>query len=220
MASQKLARDCAEEAGGYDGFGGRVLGATQEIGSMTEILIGIVSAIVAAAALWFTWTSWKIKELRKDEILAWSLDCIDILQRTQMTLSVMETSVKKSDFSEILKELKLRSSVQVERGRLFFLNVSANYGNDKPVAYRGLRPVILDCLVANCQICDRACESSPEMLLKLKHLSLDYTREFVSYAQQEVGRSRKSKSGAEAAGNPVDIAFEVRNYGNNSPKTY
>jgi hypothetical protein len=183
-------------------------------------MVGIVTTSAAVFALWFTYANWKIKELRKDEILAWSLECIEIMQRTQVLLCDFADNIVGPNYSSDFQILKMRSSVQVERGRMFFMNVPSQFGQDKPAAYRGLRPVILDCLVANYQICSLASSCETKNITTLKYLSIDYSRNFVSYVQEEVGRSRRSKSGAEAAGSPVDIEREILTYGSNRPATY
>ena len=175
---------------------------------MAEVFIGVLGIALTIVGLGFAYTAWRSKEPRKDEILAWSQECIDIFQRTYLAVSGASKATDKQKYFDVLPELKLRSSVQVERGRLFFLNVK----HDQLISNRGLRPIILDCLVANCQICELAPQYLDGDLRKLAAISLQYGRRFVTLAQEEVGRSQQSNSGAEKAGDHVDISNDMMDH--------
>lgn len=176
---------------------------------MSDVILGVLGFVISSISLGFAYAAWKTKELRKDEILDWSAECIDILQRTNVAIGDATRGNPAEDFPKLMADLRVRSSVQVERGRLFFKNVEHPWGAEKQPAYRGLRPKILDCLVANFQICEKAATRKQGDLERLEKLSLGYVRTFVSFAQAEVGRSRPSKSKANEAGHGVDIGAEM-----------
>ena len=176
---------------------------------MTQTIIGVLGLIVALIGLPFLYWEWKTKELRKDEVLAWSNDCIDVLQRTKLAIADAAGGRPAPDFATTMAELRARSSTQVERGRLFFRNVGDAHGGEKASAYKGYRVAILDCLVANSQVCNRAPQAAGNDLHALQHISEKYAKEFVSLAQSEIGRSRRSNSPAEDAGSSIDIDAEI-----------
>jgi hypothetical protein len=175
-----------------------------------DAVFQIVGVALTIAGLCFAYLAWKSKQLRKDEVLAWALESIDVFQRTYMVLSDVAATGVVDEFTADLRELRARSSTQTDRGRMFFRNVVSDWGKEKPAAYRGLRPKVLDCLVANCRICDYAlnCESIDYQYLP--DLTSKHSRAFVSLVQAEIGRTHQPKSGAELAGHHVDIAGEVR----------
>ena len=62
-----------------------------------------------------------------------------------------------------LASIGFDTAILVERGRIFFRNQPrGNYGTHKKAAYRGLRPLILDPLVAAHQIAVRIPDSQGE----------------------------------------------------------
>jgi hypothetical protein len=185
-----------------------------------EIGLGIFRLLATLIGLGFAYVQWRTKELRKDEILEWSQECIDVLQRTYLLVSAAAQGKIQPSYDVMLTEMRFRSSVQTERGRMFFLNVKDSWGSDKPKAYQGLRPVILDCLVANFQICELAQDPNGSDLFALEQLSLSNTRRFVSYAQEEVGRSKLSKSAAEGTGFHVDVTRDMHEYQPGPPLRY
>ena len=176
---------------------------------MSDVIIGILGLVISLVGLGFGYAGWRAKQLRSDEILSWSAECIDVLQRTKLTLGDAARGTPVDDFGKLMADLRIRSSVLVERGRLFFRNVEHPYGAEKQPAYRGLRPKILDCLVANCQICEIAPSCGQADLRTLDQVSLKYVTRFVSFAQAEVGRSRQSKSRANEAGQETDVRAEM-----------
>ena len=176
---------------------------------MTETIIGVLGLIVALIGLPFAYREWKTKELRKDEVLAWSNECIDVLQRTKLAIADAAGGRPAHDFTAVMAELRARSSTQVERGRLFFRNVGIAHGSEKASAYQGYRVAILDCLVATSQVCSRALQAGESDLQALTHISDTYAKRFVSLAQSEIGRSRRSNSPAEDAGSSIDIDAEI-----------
>ncbi|TXC68946.1 hypothetical protein FSZ31_08295 [Sphingorhabdus soli] len=183
------------------------------------MIVEILSSLIAAAALLFTFLAWKSKETRQDEILAWGCESIDIMQRTYLLIEFCSQNGINVEQKHIFSELRTRSSVQVERGRIFFKNTESDFGSDKPPAYRGLRPRILDSLVANCQMCQLAAAADTD-LKKLSWISCDHTRMFVSFVQEEVGRNKISKSGAASAGTGIDVEEDLMFDGASPPLNY
>ncbi len=177
---------------------------------MAELIVATFSFLAGVIGIWFTYASWKTKELRNDEIFEWSMTAIDILQRTyRHIVALRDSSAPRAD-AALFFELHLQSSVMVEKGRMFFRNVNRDDTRDGPNAYQGRRPIILDCLVANSQICQIApgLHDQPS-LAALARISERYTRQFIDLAQQEVGRSKAPLSGAAAAGTGVDVRGEL-----------
>ena len=81
-----------------------------------------------------------------------------------------------------------------------------SYGSDKPLAYQGLRPRILDYLLIAHQVACSWPTASAKDRLKLGYLADNATKEFVSTAQKEVGRDRTAFSGAAKEGTSIELS--------------
>ena len=77
-------------------------------------------------------------------------------------------------------------SALIDEGRLFFLNIRRDdYGQDKPSAYRGFTPRLMDCLKIAYLLLEKVRAGSPENDL-LRAQLVDARRDFVSELQREV----------------------------------
>jgi hypothetical protein len=183
--------------------------AIQAISKFFEAIVsnpGLVSALVAIAGVIFTWRKFREESLRRGEVLAWADDCIRIFEN----LIVAAILVDRSDFEEECRKRVLEAAFDapalVERGRIFFKNQPhGSYGSQKPPAYRGLRPKILDPLVAAHQIAVRFVSSDGEERIRLQLLAEDYLRTFVSLVQKEIGRERTAAAETKQAGRGFDL---------------
>jgi hypothetical protein len=170
----------------------------------TEFWPHITFVIASAVGLY----RWRVSELRHSDALAWSNRCIEVLQRTylKMKAAVSGLPISNDDFQGLADE----ASILVEQGRLLFRNVRNGYGKDKPTAYQGLRPKILDWVLCVHEAASRwEAASSAERTLLL-HAVETAERNFVSLAQREVGRARTSSKFTRAAGDgmPLDKLIE------------
>jgi hypothetical protein len=82
----------------------------------------------------------------RQEVRAWAAECIDVL-----TESAIPPAAPDGEHERVLR---VRTSALVDRGRLFFTNEGTADGDgpEKPTAFRGSRPSVLDHLVAAYQL--------------------------------------------------------------------
>jgi len=113
---------------------------------------------------------------------------------------------------ERLEHLSADLSVLIETGRIFFKNrpgknEPANWGNKKPLAYQGIRPKVLDYLVACYDASQEWRRADPARRRDLLDAVLESERQFVSLMQCEVGRAKS-------------LSIETRTPGKRSPLTW
>ena len=128
--------------------------------------------------------------LRRDEVLSWANEVIEALVTLRLVCA-LDSPLDEETARKKLGEIVVQTAVLVERGRMFFKNVDPDsYGPEKEPAYRGFRPRILDHIVVAHKI---ACEwqtADTEMKHMMALLAKSCLRNFLSLAEEEVGRSR------------------------------
>lgn len=86
---------------------------------------------------------YELKNIKRKEILDWYEKTITILIEVKHLVK----------YSKLVEDVKIKKmselSKQIECGRFLFPNVDKkdDYGKDKPIAYQGYRPLVLDLLV-------------------------------------------------------------------------
>lgn len=147
----------------------------------------------------------RLEDLRLDEVRQWGHRCIEVLQT--IVLLCAPTRVESPDDAEKIKSLGIEASLLTELGRSYFFNVpSDHWGNEKPTAYRGLRPLILDYVLTGFEISDRWPKASDTERMKLHRAAIMIEQNFVSLLQKETGRSgtRTPETAAPGSGNLLD----------------
>lgn len=121
----------------------------------TSDYIAIASLLIAFLAFIYSYlTNTKKYELTsqyRTEILSWYSETIDILVR-------LKIEAKDSFKDENLRnELLSRLSAKIEIGRFYFPNVDKGdkFGDEKPLAYKGYRNLMLDFLVFSFQVFEK-----------------------------------------------------------------
>jgi hypothetical protein len=140
----------------------------------TSDYISICSLLIAIAASIYSYlTNTKKYELTsqyRTELLSWYSETIDILIRLKFEA--------KNGYSDeaIKKDLLSRLSAKIEIGRFYFPNIDKGdrVGEEKPLAYRGYRSLMLDFLVFSYQVLDR-----PDAIEYLGHVE-KFQRHFTS----------------------------------------
>lgn len=166
-----------------------------------EAIAGVVSAAIALMGLLILAAQWREASLRRNEVTAWSLLSIQALQ----SLHLM-TILGSKGREEALDKLRFDTSVLIEQGRLFFRNKPyRDFGAEKPRAYQGLRPVILDQLVIAHQIACNLENADDDRRLRMRGAAENAVRAFVSFAQAEVGRNRPASEYANMAGQGISL---------------
>lgn len=154
-------------------------------------IAAVVSAIVAICTATMVWLQWRERRLRQDDVLKWALEVIRAQQSLYLTLFLGDSLADPQTARQTLARIAVDTSVLVEQGRLYFKNTPhPTYGAERPPAYRGYRPMLLDPLVVSHQIACQWEGASDEEKERMVLVAQDCVRSFVSMAQREVGRSR------------------------------
>jgi hypothetical protein len=163
-----------------------------------------LSVILAALALLGTYRSWRRRELRRDDVLAWGSEAIAALQT--LLLICLDEEQGRGSSNPRLEWVRFTSSILVERGRLFFRNADPDAkGAWKERAYRGYRPAILDHLVTAHQIASAWAAAEGLERTKLRLVAEDCVRNFVTLLQEEVGRDRTASADTGRGGAGADL---------------
>lgn len=156
----------------------------------SQVIVTLVSALIAGGALFLAWRQARERQLRKDDVLKWSLEAIRSLQTLYLLCFLGEPAFDKATIRKLLAQIVVDTSVLVEQGRLFFRNTPhESYGKDRHPAYRGYRPVLLDPIVVSHQIACQWEGATEDERIRMTLVAEDCVKRFVSLAQLEVGRS-------------------------------
>ena len=154
-----------------------------------ETAIAVTQALIALALFVLTRTihATQMRTQRASSVHEWGVACIDVLAEADRLLLVDSSAKADSICTDKRHQLLHRLSALTDRGRMFFENSHReSFGQDRLPAYRGLRPKILDPLVA----ANRALEQfqDPSGLPDAEtHARLrEWRRYFVSLLQVEV----------------------------------
>jgi hypothetical protein len=158
-----------------------------------DTIAAVVSAFVATASLFVGLVAFGISRresaLRRGDVLAWANEVICALESLLLICTLNESQLEAAASKSKLVEVIFNTSILVERGRIFFKNmVVDDFGREKESAYRGYRPLILDCIVIANKI---ACEwgnADEDTRLRMRIVAEECLKKFVSLAQKEVGR--------------------------------
>ena len=113
--------------------------------SILALIAAIASSVSAAVALGL-----QSRHKAEDFHISWNKDVIDWSNSCVESLTMMTIAVESGVALSTIESLNLRSSLSslIDQGRLLFENEkSSGYGANKPSAYQGYRPTMLDNLV-------------------------------------------------------------------------
>lgn len=175
-----------------------------------DTLATIGSVILTAIALFASWRSWRQSELRRDDVLEWANAAIAAMQSVRLITGASRMPLADEDARQRMAALMFETSILVERGRLFFRNSGSWKHRDKPHAYRGKRPEILDQLVVAHQIACSWPGAMPDERRAMGLVAEDVLRRFVSLVQMEVGRMRTASADTRRGGDGADLSWRMR----------
>jgi hypothetical protein len=173
-----------------------------------QFFFALMALFIGSMTLLITWKRWRQDQLRKNEVLSWADECVDVLQSIFLVSHTHKKFLNEGELRKIRFELSIKTSVLIERGRFFFRNeVSDDWGNQKPKAYRGYRPRILDHLVIGYQIVTRWPNKNEDEINKRSALALETVQNFVSLAQAEIGRDKVASAEAIKGGDHIELSI-------------
>jgi hypothetical protein len=175
-----------------------------------EAIAALVSAILTALALFAGWRSSRKSELRREDVANWADEAISALQTLLLICIHGDPPIPAAEAERRRVQVLVDTSVLTERGRLFFRNAAPySVGHDKPRAYRGKRPEILDQLVVAHQIACRWPSAGDDERVRMRLVAEDCLKQFVSLIQREVGRSRTASADTRRRGTGVHLRERI-----------
>ena len=173
---------------------------------MWEFLAALVSAFVALIGLVVAWRRTREAGLRKEDVHNWSNDVIRNMQSLVLVCERRNGALSPEVERAKLLDIFFETSVLAEQGRLFFKNQPAgSYGSDKPEAYRGKRPEILDQVLVAHAIARTFASADEASRARMCCVAEDAARRFVSLAQKEVGRGRTASAETRKGGTGTSL---------------
>lgn len=174
-----------------------------------EAVAAVASVILTAIALFAGWRSNRRNELRTEDVFDWASEAITALQTLLLTCIHGDPPIPAAEAERLRVEVLIKTSALVERGRLFFRNAGPHVERDKPRAYRGKRPEILDQLVAAHQVACRWPRASDAERVRMRLVAEDCLKQFVSLVQTEVGRSRTASADTRRRGTGAHLTARM-----------
>ncbi len=166
-----------------------------------KLVTALLGALGTLVAIFLGLRKAREDSLRRGEVLAWADDCIATIENMIVGAVLFDRPAFEQECRKRMIDSAFDAAALIERGRIFFKNQPfGTFGSEKPPAYRGLRPRILDPLVAGHQIAVRFMEADEEARIKLQLLAEDYLKAFVSLVQKEIGRERTAAAETKQAG--------------------
>ena len=159
-----------------------------------------------AASLWsaaFAVYLWRRSEIRQADLLRWADKCIEELQTLAVITRPGSTRWLEEELRrERIQKVALATSILLEQGRLLFRNVqvSGREAGNKPTAYLGFRPIVLDHLLEAHTIAIHWEGEDERGQQLLSEEARELARAYVSQMQMEVGRARQFARRAGNAG--------------------
>src|SRR5262249_37745562 len=155
-----------------------------------------------------TWRNHRNSELRREDALAWANESITELQVLRLLVDPTIVTLPEPAKLARLAEIAIRTSVLVERGRLFFRNeVNDAHGQEKRSAYRGYGPRTLARRVRAPQIAWRGPAATADDRQRMALVAVDSVQEFVSLTQDEVGRERTASKYTKKGGEGINVRW-------------
>jgi hypothetical protein len=163
--------------------------------------VDLAAAAIALIALVVSIRTWRrqtrlaieaMRVQRDNDVIRWTNETIDVVAEIDALLRGGVRYRELKDFLLIRDGCLGRLSANIDKGRLYFPNVShATYGTEKETAFQGHRQPILDRLV---EIYDHAKDIDPgdtDALQAARHDIVKLKRSFVSEAQSAVEPQRR-----------------------------
>ncbi|MBT5263842.1 MAG: hypothetical protein HOL85_03355 [Rhodospirillaceae bacterium] len=159
----------------------------QNLPAVFSAIAAFMSLVFAAFSFWFG--RQHQRRLAKIEwtrdVLAWGNECIDVISDAHLIVQ-FAPSCESSSLNQRYYDVLRRLTSLIDRGRMYFTNVDKHkYGQEKPDAYKGYRPKLLDPLVAAYNDIETLSHDNSVTISSSARL-VQYRRIFVSDLQKEI----------------------------------
>ncbi len=184
-----------------------------------DLAIAATQALIALAVFVLAWTTFSIqlRVQRATKVQEWGARCIAALADVEQFYRVPPPP-DAAAVARVEDDLRRCLAALIDEGRIFFGNVDADsYGTEKPEARRGLRPKILDPLVA----AHRTVQRSPPIAWPNDAQSSrleSWRRYFVWLLQTEVSPEWLRKMERQAEGSGGDAGDSIDEYSRPPPE--
>ncbi|MGE0829273.1 MAG: hypothetical protein AB7O04_07980 [Hyphomonadaceae bacterium] len=164
--------------------------------------VAVGSAALALLSFIFNWlvvsrqTELQSETLKAEmdrDILGWTQETIDALSEGVWLARAHMAAQNRAELSDQISRLSWRLSALADRGRVFFPNIAPEtHGQDKPGAFQGYRPPILDAVLFALYQVEQLTPTAQSTDAAMRFLQ-ECRRLFVSEAQQALDPRRKGK---------------------------
>ena len=155
----------------------------------TEIAIAGTQVLIALALVWLTWKthSTQMRIQRALKVQEWGNDCIELLAEADHFCVLVPEAGSEINYLRRRNDILRRLSASIDRGRMFFENENKkDCGQNKPPAYQGFRPKILDPLVAAYLAIETLSQPLAHPDTSRKERLFGWRKYFVSLLQKEL----------------------------------
>ncbi|MBL8548925.1 MAG: hypothetical protein JNJ73_02990 [Hyphomonadaceae bacterium] len=164
--------------------------------------VAVASAALALASFLFNWSvvsrqaSMQAEALKSQldrDVLEWAHETIDALSEGVWLARAHANAQNRAVLSEPLAKLSWRLSSLADRGRMFFPNLAPDaHGTDKPGAFQGYRPPVLDAVLFALYQVEQLTPVAPSTEMAMKFIQ-DCRRLLVSEVQYAIDPRRKGR---------------------------
>lgn len=164
--------------------------------------VAVGSAAIAFLSFVFNWlvvsrqTELQAETLKAEmdrDVLAWAHEAIDALSEGVWLARAHAGSQNRAALVEPISKLSWRLSALADRGRMFFPNLApAEHGLDKPGAFQGYRPPVLDAVLFGLYQVEQLTPTNPSSEQAMKFIQ-DCRRLMVSEVQYAIDPRRKGR---------------------------
>jgi len=164
--------------------------------------VAAVSALIAVVSLFLNWsvvskqTALQAETMKAEidrDVLAWAHEAIDALSEGVWLARAHTAAANRALLAEPLAKLSWRLSALADRGRMFFPNLAPDaHGQDKPGAFQGYRPPVLDAVLFALYQVEQLTATAPSTEAAMKFMQ-DCRRLLVSEVQTAIDPRRKDR---------------------------
>lgn len=129
------------------------------------------------------------------ELIVWGIRCIDTMSSGHILLATAGSGRQSSEVRVLRDEIQSVLSALVDMGRLYFPNRNPDLvGIDRPLAFRGFRPAILDAVMLVHDELRQATTFDNEEAKQAAQNAFEARRAFISEFQEEIDRFRDKRA--------------------------
>lgn len=164
--------------------------------------VAAASAVIATISFLLNWlvvsrqTALQAETMKADldrDVVSWAHETIDALSEGVWLARAHTAAQNRAVLAEPIAKLSWRLSALADRGRMFFPNLAPDqHGQDKPGAFQGYRPPVLDAVLFSLYQVEQMTPTAPSTDAAMKFIQ-DCRRLMVSEVQSAIDPRRRSR---------------------------